>query len=395
MAKALTDIQIRNLKPRAVRYEVPDPGARGLRVVVQPSGRTSYAVRFRNAAGRARKLTLPAGITLAAARKLAADALLDVAQGNDPAAGKQTARKAGRARGDDTVTRWADTFIERHVRRNTRHNSARATIGIFRNIILPAWGERSVHDIARRDVIDLVEGVAVDRPVQANRTHAVVAKFFKWLCQRDVITASPCTGVDRPTKEMPCERVLDDDELRRLWAACGQLDLFATACVRLLILTGLRRAEIAGLRWDEVGDDELELPVERMKGRRSHVVPLSSQARAIIDSVPRQGDRVFGHLLGRVDAMKRKLDRHMGDTPHWTLHDIRRTVASDMAKIGIALPVIEKIMAHRKGSFAGIVSVYQKYSFAPEMADALQRWADHVEQLVTGKSAKVVKLRRR
>src|SRR5215472_14349602 len=103
MAKALTDIAIRNLKPRAVRYEVPDPGARGLRVVVQPSGRTSYAVRFRTAAGRARKLTLPAGITLAAARKLAADALLDVAQGRDPATAKQDVRRGARFRAADTV----------------------------------------------------------------------------------------------------------------------------------------------------------------------------------------------------------------------------------------------------------------------------------------------------
>ena len=395
MAKALTDIAIRNLKPRAVRYEVPDPGARGLRVVVQPSGRTSYAVRYRNAAGRARKFTLPAGITLAAARKLAADALLDVAQGNDPAAGKQTARQAGRARADDTVERWTHTFIERHVRRNTRHNSARATVGIFNNIILPAWGERSVHDIARRDVIDLVEGVAVDRPVQANRTHAAVGKFFKWLCQRDVIAASPCIGVDRPTMEIPCERVLSDDEMRKLWAACGQLDPFATACIRLLILTGQRRVEIAGLRWNEVGDDALELPVERMKGRRSHVVPLSSQACAIIDGVPRSGDRVFGHLLGRIDAVKRKLHRHMGDTPHWTLHDIRRSVASDMARIGIALPVIEKILAHRKGTFAGVVGIYQRHSFLPEMAAAMQKWGDHVERLVSGKAAKVVRLPRR
>jgi integrase len=395
MAKALTDIAIRNLKPRAVRYEVPDLGARGLRVVVQPSGRTSYAVRFRTTAGRARKLTLPAGITLAAARKLAADALLEVAQGKDPAAGKQTARQAGRARADDTVERLAQQFIERHVKRNTRHNSARATVGIFNNIILPAWGERSVHDIVRRDVIDLVEGVAVDRPIQANRTHAAVGKFFKWLCQRDVIAASPCIGVDRPTKEMPCERVLSDDELRRLWAACGQLDPLATACIRLLILTGQRRVEIAGLRWNEVGDDALELPVERMKGRRSHLVPLSSQAGAIIDGVPRSGDRVFGHLLSRIDAVKRRLDRHMADTSRWTLHDVRRSVASGMARIGIALPVIEKILAHRKGSFAGIVGVYQKYSFAPEMATALQRWGDHVEQLVTGKSGKILKLRQR
>src|SRR5215831_20919783 len=105
MTKPLTDIAIGKLKPGAVRYEVPDAGARGLRVVVQPTGRKSFAVRYRNAAGRARKLTLQAGITLAAARKLAADALLEVAQGRDPGTTKRNARRDAGARADDTVER--------------------------------------------------------------------------------------------------------------------------------------------------------------------------------------------------------------------------------------------------------------------------------------------------
>jgi hypothetical protein len=214
--RALTDIAIQNLKARAVRYEVPDPGARGLRVVVQPTGSKSYAVRYRNATGWARKLTLPDGITLAAARKLAADALLEVAQGKDPGTAKQDARRGARSRVDDTVERLADQFIEQHVKRKTRPNSSRATIGIFRNIILPAWGRRSVHDIARRDVRDLVEGIAVDRPVQANRTHAALSVFFRWLFDREVITVSPMFGVERPAKETARDRVLTDVELARL-----------------------------------------------------------------------------------------------------------------------------------------------------------------------------------
>src|SRR5215831_104075 len=143
--RTLTDIAIQNLKPRGARYEVPDPGARGLRVVVQPSGVKSFAVRYRNAAGRARKLTLAGGVTLAAARKLAADALLEVAQGHDPGTVKQSARRAAGARAGDTVARLADQFIEQHAKRKTRRNTARATAAAFRNDILPAWGSRSIH----------------------------------------------------------------------------------------------------------------------------------------------------------------------------------------------------------------------------------------------------------
>src|SRR5262249_49314287 len=199
---ALTDIAIQNLKPRAARYEKPDPGARGLRVVVQPTGRKSYAVRYRNAAGRARKLTLPAGITLAAARKLAADALLEVAQGRDPGSAKRDARRIAGARGDDTVERLAGQFIEQYVKRHTRPSSIRGTEAAFRNIVLPAWGRRTVHEIVRRDVIELLDGVAVDRPILANRTRATLSRFFGWLCERDIIAASPCVGVKPPSKEV-------------------------------------------------------------------------------------------------------------------------------------------------------------------------------------------------
>jgi integrase len=397
VAKALTDIAIQNLKPRpAGRYEVPDPGARGLRVVVQPSGRKSFAVRYRNAAGRARKLTLPAGITLTAARKLAADALLEVAQGGDPGSAKQDARRNVGARADDTVERLAEQFIEQHAKRHTRPNSIRATEAAFRNIVLPAWGKRTVHEVARRDVIELLDRVAVDRPILANRTRATLSRFFGWLCERDIIAASPCVGVKPPSKEVVRDRVLTDDELRRLWLASDAVGGNAGAYTKLLILTGQRRSEIAHLRWSEVDGDALALPAERMKGKQAHVVPLSLQAAAIIAAQPKVDDFVLGswRWAGNSHHVKRALDAHMGKTPKWVVHDIRRSVASGMAKIGIAVPVIEKVLAHRSGTFRGIVGTYQRHSFLPEMAAALQKWGDHVERLVGGKPAKVVKLRR-
>jgi integrase len=396
VAKTLTDVAIQKLRGGAARYEVPDPGARGLRVVVQPTGRKSYAVRYRNAAGRARKLTLPAGITLAAARKLAADALLEVAQGRDPGTAKRDARRNAGARGDDTVERLADQFIEKHAKRHTRPSSIRATVAAFRNIILPAWGRRTVHEIARRDVIELLDSVANDRPILANRTRAVLTRFCGWLCERDLLAASPCVGVKPPSPERVRDRVLDDDELRRLWLASDAVGGNAGAYAKLLILTGQRRSEIAGLKWSEIEGDVLALPAERMKGKQAHVVPLSTQAAAIIAAMPKTDDFVLGRALGwHFHHVKQALDAHMGKMPKWVIHDIRRSVASGMAKIGIAVPVIEKVLAHRSGTFRGIVGTYQRHSFLPEMTTAMQKWDDHIEQLVSGKPAKILKLRRR
>jgi integrase len=402
MAKALTDIAIRNLKPRAVRYEVPDGGARGLRVTVFPSGRRSFSVRYRNAAGRSRHLTLQGGTTLVQARKLAADAMFEVAQGKDPAAAKQEARRADRVHASDTIEHWATLFIERHAKKHTRPNSWRQTVHVFDDYVLPAWRGRLTHDIKRKDVRALLEGIAEDKPIMANRVHGVLSKFFKWVCARDDELTSPVIGVERPAEERVGERALDDEELCKLWLAAEKIGGREAACIKLLLLTGQRREQISHLKWHEVGNDTLEWSAERMKGKRAHLVPQSVQVAAIIaempklmPQVPKRDDYVWGGSpIGHFHRVKDRLDERMGDTPKWVIRDIRRSVATGMARIGIAVPVIEKILAHRKGTFAGIVSVYQKYSFLPEMAVALQKWADHLEQLVSGKPAKVVKLHR-
>jgi integrase len=261
---------------------------------------------------------------------------------------------------------------------------------------LPAWRGRSIHDIARRDVIALLEQIAADRPILANRVKAILSKFFGWLCERDVIAASPCVGVKSPSEEVVRDRVLSDDEIRRLWAAAEAIGGNAGAYVKLLVLTGQRRSEIAGLRWTEVDGDVLALPAERMKGKQIHIVPLSAQAATIIAAMPKLDDFVLGGALRwRFHHVKRALDAHMSGIPKWVIHDVRRSTASGMARIGIAVPVIEKILAHRSGTFRGIVGTYQRHSFLPEMAAALQRWGDHIEQLVTGVPATVVKLRPR
>jgi integrase len=359
----LTPISIEKAKPAAVRREIPDGGARGLYLVIQPSGRKSWAVRYRFA-GKSRKLTLPGWPPLAEARKQAAEALLAVTRGKDPAAIELGAKVAAANRQRDTIDRLAVQYIEQYAKRHTRESSWRQTEAIFRNIVLPTWTGRPVHDIARRDVIELLEMVATDRPIQANRTKAILSRFFRWLADRDVIAASPCVGVARPSKERPRDRVLSDDELRRLWLACEALDDPAKACIRLLILTGQRRGEIARLKWNEIDGDTLALPAERMKGRQAHVVPLSVQAATIIASMPKVGDYVFGPI-SHFDRIKRDLDARMGATPKWVVHDIRRSTASGMARLGVPVPVIEKILAHRTGSFAGVVGVYQRHSFIP------------------------------
>jgi integrase len=400
----LTAKSVENIRPGTARREISDSGCRGLYLVVQPSGHKSWAVRYRHG-GKPKKLTLDGAPTLAAARKAATDALHELEQGRDPAAlkfeAKATAEQAAADRNADTVERWAAHFIERHAKRKTRQNSWRQAVHVFDNIVLPAWRGRTVHDIKRRDVIELVESVAEDRPVMANRVHAHLSKFFNWLMERDAIEASPVAGTKPPSAEHARDRILSDDEIRQLWLACDAIGGRSGLAIKLMLLTGQRSGEVVGVRRSEITGDVWVLPPERTKNKQRHEVPLSAQALSIIESMPViVGDEDFvftssqTRRLGHMDRAKAVLDARMQPKTPWVIHDLRRTVASGMAKIGIKLPVIEKVLNHTGGSFRGIVGVYQRHDFAAEKRHALQRWADHIDEIVSGKSAKIVKLRR-
>src|SRR5262245_49039167 len=222
MAKRLTTLAVENARAKANRYEVVD-GSTGLRLVVFPSGKRSWIVRYRRPKPdkRTAKVTHEHFVPLAEARRWAATTLATLAQGRDPGTVQAEARaaeqKAAVERDAATVDHWGKLFLQRYVRKHTRPNTQGQYEHVFRNIVLPAWSGRSVHEITRRDLRQLTEAVAEDRPVMANRAHACARKFFGWLVEQDVLAASPCMGVKPPTRETARDRVLSDDEVRRLW----------------------------------------------------------------------------------------------------------------------------------------------------------------------------------
>jgi integrase len=257
--------------------------------------------------------------------------------------------------------------------------------------VLPRWRGRIIDSITKRDVLDVLDRVvAAGKPVAANRTFAVVRKLFNWCVARDIVAASPCIAVKRPAKEQTRDRVLSDDELRHVWRAADQVGAPLGSLVKLLILTGQRRDEVARMSWLELDLENklLRLPRERVKNNRAHDVPLSPQALSVIEALPRFVESP--HVLttnGNVPTRNynwgmRRLRSKLPPMPPWTLHDLRRTCASGMARLGIALPVIEKVLNHASGSFAGIVGVYQRHDFAEEKRKALEAWGRHISGLV-------------
>jgi integrase len=410
MARKLTAIAVDNAKPKKgedgkiERKEISDGGS-GLYLIVQPSGAKSWAVRYR-IAGKSKKHTLGDGVflSLAAARVAATQALEQIDQGADPTVEKRKAKATSAEqealRAQDGVPKLFNDFIELHAKRKLRANTLAQYQSIGRRFIVPPWRDRTVHDIRKRDIIAMIDPIAVDRPIMANRTQEVGHKFFEWLVARDVIAANPFAGLAMPGVERQRERFLNDSEVAQLWGACDGDPIFGAA-IRVMLLTGCRRSEVAEMTRSEINADARvwTIPAVRSKNRKPHTVPLSTLAWKIIDAAPRikGSDHVFSTSgqgpIANFHHVKDRLDAKLNFAEPWVIHDLRRTVASGLQRLKVRLEVTESVLGHRSGSFRGIVGVYQQHDYAEEKADALQRWADHIEQLITGKSAKIVRFK--
>jgi integrase len=247
----------------------------------------------------------------------------------------------------------------------------------------------------------LIESVAArGHGYRANRTLAAVSKLFNWLVARDALAFSPVTGVERLHKEEARTRILSDDELRAVWLACEHEGALGQA-IRLLILTGARRDEVGRCDWQELDEDRRlwTLPAGRTKNAREHAIPLSLQAWTLIEARPRFAGCPFvfsadgKRPVNNWAEVKRRISARAGIAAEsWRLHDLRRTAASGMQKLGIPVPVTERALNHLSGTFRGIVGVYQQHDYADEIRIALQRWADRVDEIVGGKPAKVFSL---
>jgi integrase len=267
--------------------------------------------------------------------------------------------------------------------------------------LVDRWGARRIGDITDADIVEALDRISGTAPIMANRLQAVLSAFFSWAKGKRLVITNPCTGLERPAEEKSRDRVLSDDELRKVWQAAGELGHPYAGIVKLLILTGQRRNEIAGLHWNEIDLEEraLHLPAARTKNARTHDVPLSALSLATIAGIPRlvDADLVFTRRRKPITAfgwLKLRLDADSG-VSEWTLHDLRRTVASGLQRLGVRLEVTEAVLNHRSGSTAGIVGVYQRHDYAAEKRDALQRWADYVDAIVSGQKTNVVALRGR
>lgn len=302
--------------------------------------------------------------------------------GRDPQAERQAKKlEVMSQRVEDLV----DDFINRHVSQN---RSASETIRILRREVLPDFGTRAVSELCRADVDRLIHNIqARGAPIMANRAFAAIRKFLAWCVGRGILENSPCEGMRAPSKERSRERVLSDEELKSILVAARTMGHPFGSIVQVLGLTGQRRNEVGLMTWAQLdlSNGQWVIPAERAKNGKSHVVHLSEEAKALISSSPRLGDLVFSNDGKRpfqgYSKCKSRLDQVSGIN-NWTLHDLRRTVVSGMARLGIPPHVADKILNHQSGSIGGVAAIYQRHEFLDERRDALEIWGRHVAALL-------------
>ena len=396
MPARLTEALLDALEPRAQRYELVDEELPTFGVRVTPSGIKTFFVLYTLRGDRRKRrytigvygkdawrLSLPRGApkgTLTA-RDEARRIIGLVARGEDPQGDRMGER--GALLFDELSRRYLD-----HVKVSGLRTWRQVELQV-NTYLVPAWKGRTAASIRKRDVLEVINSLAVNAPVAANRLRARISRIFRWGAEQDLVEHNPTTGTKPPAHETPGERVLTPNELGDAYRRCAGVGPLGDA-VRLLILTWLRRAEVVELELAELreGLEVWEIPAARMKNERPHIVPLPPQAQAIIAArlaVHPGGKRLFVNSGGEpyhpdtvTHFITGQLSTQMG-VARFTQRDLRRTCTSLGGRLGIAKDTRERILSHTDQTVHG--KHYDRYDYLDEKREALERWAAYVDEL--------------
>jgi integrase len=443
----LTERKIEELAPERGRKDrlVFDDAQRGLAVRVTASGGRTFLCQYTL---HGHKWRVPLGacsaLALSKAREAAAAVMGDVAKGRNPAAERKEAAAAERARRTRnrlTLRVLIDDWNRLHLAGRRPSYAAEAVRAL--HYAFADHLDDAAEDLDRAAVVRALDaltrrqkrkdGGGVEKPKGAamtGRTAAYGRAAFAWAVKRGAVHVNPFADLPVANSIAKRERVLSDQEIAEIWRAAGEAAPPYETIIRLLILTGQRRGEVAGMAWDEISEDlaTWTLPGARTKNGVSHTVPLSAPARdllrALLPTDAKEAKRVLNDwrasgalaLPGAVGTpfagwskAKRALDKAIMEArakalaqstspaplAPWSVHDLRRTVATGLQRLGARLEVTEAVLNHISGSRGGIAGVYQRHDWATEKRSALDAWADHVLAAAQGhiKSPRVVRLR--
>jgi integrase len=390
----LTELYVRKLRPEAAAFVVWDTRQHGLAIRVQPTGAKAWKVIY-SRHGRPRWLHLgdAGAIGLSDARTLAAEAMLAVARGKDPAAEK----KAERSRG--TFEELATQYVEQHAKKVNK--SWRQGDALVRRFALPRWGKLQAATITRSDIKTVM--ASIEAPIVANQTLAAVSAIFSWGVKEELVAGNPCKLVDRNATKSR-ERVLADSEISQFWTAFDDAGLVAGSALRIILLTGQRPGEVAHMRREHIADGWWTMPGEPVpslgwpgtKNGESHRLWLPAPAQALLGELGGEASGfVFagprGAAVKGLDEAMRSICTKLG-VERATPHDLRRTFSTTVTGLGFGRDALNRVTNHKEG---GIASVYDRHGYADENKRIMEATAARILSLVEGRAdANVVQLRR-
>lgn len=392
-ASTLTDAKLKALKPPSEgRAEYPDDKVPGLRVRISSKGNKTFILRKRQG-DKVHNFTLGVyghRFTLAEARGKARALLSDLEAGKaPPTSQKQSPMSKG------TIKAMLPAYLESKAHLRSHREMKR----ILENYVMPKLGDRLADTVTRGEITALIDDIARTAPTMARAVHAQLSAFYTWALPRlDRLQSNPCRDAGRPAKGKARDRVLTNEELRALWIAADGEGFPWGPAFKLMMLTGARRKEVFNADRSEfdLKAGEWIIPPARSKNDLANILPLADAAQAVIKAIPvfegtaklmpAQGNKAngpsgFSKAQARLQtAVDMALNRESG--PHWTMHDIRRTVATGLQRLGVRFEVTEAVMNHVSGSKGGIAGVYQRHDWKAEKGAALRQWAEELDRIV-------------
>jgi integrase len=382
----LTNQYISNLKPSDKRQELQDEGTKGLALRLNVSGNKSFVYRYRFN-DKVKRYTIGSypEVSLAQARDKSKEITFNLSQGIDPLIEKR--KNKDQFKGEITFAELSELYIKRHLP-SLSPKSSKEYIRIINVELLNKIGKRYLSEISKRNLIDLIDAIAIDRGLNSlsNRVRSVLSSIYSFAVNKGILESNMLLNLKLKKKEQKRDRVYSQQEIHQLWAAFESQDQLIETIYKLLLLLGQRTGETCQMRWSDIDTDRAiwTIPTESNKAGRLHIVPLSEQAlELILNMKPLTGNKqyVFNSLKSDNEPVtwihnaKTRIKKISGVTD-FRPHDLRRTMASNLAEMGVNRTILGKILNHKGLSGdSSVTAIYDRYDYLEEKREALENWS--------------------
>ena len=382
----LTNQYIANLKPLGKRLELQDEGTKGLALRLNVSGNKSFVYRYRFN-DKVKRYTIGSypEVSLAQARDKSKEITYNLSQGIDPLVEKR--KNKNQFKGELTFAELSDLYIKRHLP-SLSASTAKEYARIINTELNKKLGKLYLSEISKRRLIDLIDAIAVDRGhnTQSNRVRAVLSSIYSFAVNKGILESNILLNLKLKKKEQKRDRVYSQQEIQQLWTAFENQDQLIGTIYKLLLLLGQRAGETCQMRWSDIEVDKAiwTIPTEVTKSDRLHTVPLPDQAiQLILDMMSSTGNKQYVFNSPKREnqpitwihkaTARIKKDSSVSD---FRPHDLRRTMASNLAEMGVNRTVLGKILNHKGLSGDNsVTAIYDRYDYLEEKRKALEEWS--------------------